>query len=144
MVTHNKTWSPGVIFLVNIFSHVESDQHLFNIASHGGIIEIQRHFLHSIVIYDIVVDPCEVVSEVLTTLEMLPLYECCHCTTHSLLHCTTLTKMTGSRRNSDTLCTMANIECSLEILTTSSARCVAPVKSVRQNIFSTTPDTCTD
>ena len=83
MITHGKTWSPGVIFLVNIFSHVQSDQHLFNIASHGGIIEIQRHVLHSVVIYDIV-DPCEVVSEVLTAPEMLPLYECCcHCTTHS-------------------------------------------------------------
>ena len=52
-------------------------------------------------------------------------------------------RLTGSRRNSDTLCTMANIMEWVFFIDIDhlAACCVAPVKYVRQRIFSTTPDT---
>ena len=34
---------PWIIFLVDIFAHVESDEHLLNITCHGGIVEVERH-----------------------------------------------------------------------------------------------------
>lgn len=64
--------SPGIIFLVDILSHIESDQDFFNIASHGGIIEVQRHVLFSPA-WPVNVLICERLSE-----KCSPPRRCCH------------------------------------------------------------------
>ena len=140
--------SPGIIFLVDILSHIESDQDFFNIASHGGIIEVQRHVLFSPACWMCwSVRGCQRSvhhpGDVATIRAVLPVYY--SPSLLCLLHWTTLTKIDRKQKEFWHIVHYGkyNREWVFFIYFDHlAACCVAPVKCVRQRIFSTTPDTC--
>ena len=140
--------SPGIIFLVDILSHIESDQDFFNIASHGGIIEVQRHVLFSPACWMCwSVRGCQRSvhhpGDVATIRAVLPVYY--SPSLLCLLHWTTLTKIDRKQKEFWHIVHYGkyNREWVFFIyIDHLAACCVAPVKYVRQRIFSTTPDTC--
>ena len=43
---HGELGLPGVTLLVDVLPHVEPDEDLLQIAGHGRVIEVERHFYY--------------------------------------------------------------------------------------------------